>query len=78
MIFRKKDLNQSCLLYSVHGRGADLPLNCVLAMIQYWYRLIFNIVMHCATLRSRVIYLTQTLLYVEQHTEKQLGPFLKS
>ena len=27
---------------------------------------------------TRVIYLTQTHLYVEHHTEKQLVPFLKS
>ena len=31
-------------MYTVHGRGANLPFSYVLAMVQYWYREICSIV----------------------------------
>ena len=66
-------------MYTVHGRGADLPFfmrfgpGPILVQInlQHSQEQHYGI---C----TRVIYLTQTHLYVEYHIEKQLVPFLKS
>ena len=59
-------------MYTVHGRGADLFFFYVSATVQINHQ-------HSQAqpwgIRTRVIYLTQTLLYVEHHTEKQLVPF---
>ena len=60
-------------MYTVHGREAALPFFCLLVQInlQHSQALPYGI---C----TRVINLTQTHLYEEQHTEKQLVLFLKS
>jgi hypothetical protein len=68
-------------MYTVqlHGRGTDLPFFCclghgpilVLINLKHGQAQPYGI---C----TRVINLTQTHLYVEHHTEKQLVPFLKS
>jgi hypothetical protein len=66
-------------MYTEHGRGADLlffmrfghgPI-LVQINLQHSQAQPYGI---C----TRVIYLTQTHLSVEHHTEKQLVPFLKS
>ena len=66
-------------MYTVHVRGADLPFfmrfgHCPILVqinLQHSQAQPYGI---C----TRVIYLTQTHLYSEHHTEKQLVPFLKS
>ena len=66
-------------MYTVHGRGADLPLFlclghgsiCVQINLQHSQAQLYGIY-------TRAIYLTQTHLYFEHHTENQLVPFLKS
>ena len=67
----------TCTLYSVHGRGAYFFLRFGHGSI-----LVQIIMQHSQAqpyaICTRVIYLTQTHLYVEYHTEKQLVPFLKS
>ena len=66
-------------MYTVHGRGADLPLlfafrpRPILVQIN-----LQNSQAQPYGVCIRVIYLTQTYLYVEHHTEKQLVLFLKS
>ena len=65
-------------MFTVHGRGANLPFfmrfghGPILVQInlQHSQAQPYGI---C----TRVIYLTQTHLCVEHHTEKQLVPFLK-
>ena len=65
-------------MYTVHGIGADLPF-----FMRFGHGPILvqkNLQLNQAQtygICNRVIYLTQTHLYVEHHTEKQLVPFLK-
>ena len=65
-------------MYTVHGRGADHPFFCFFSH--------GPILVHINLQHSQVqpygictcfIYLTQTHLNVEHHTENQLVPFFK-
>ena len=66
-------------MYTVHSKGADLPFfmrfghGPILVQINLQHSQAQPYVI-C----TRVIYLTQTHLYVEHHKEKQLVPFFKS
>ena len=66
-------------MYNVHGRGADLPF---FMLFGYGPVLVQINLQHSQAqpygICTRVTYLTQSHLYVEHHTEKQLVPFLKS
>jgi hypothetical protein len=67
-------------MYTVHGRGAEIPF---FMRFGHGPILVQIILQHSqaqpySILCTRDIYLTQTHLYVEHYTEKQLVPFLKS
>ena len=59
-------------MYTVHGRGADLPFY----QGSIWIQICTKMLQHSQTqpydICNRVIYLTQTHLYVEHLTEKQV------
>ena len=62
--------------YTLHGRGTDLPFFAFCQILEK-----INLQLSQAQpygICTRVIYLSQTPLYVEHHTEQQLVPFLKS
>ena len=66
-------------MYTVHNRGADLPI-----FLRFGHDpiLVQMNLQHSQTqpcgICTRVIYLTQSHLYVDHHTETQLVSFLKS
>ena len=66
-------------MYTVHGREANLPF-----FLRFGHGpiLVHINLQHSQAqpygICTRVIYLTQTHLYEEHHTEKQLVTFLKS
>ena len=66
-------------MYTVHGRGADLSFLLSLSLSPI---LVQTNLQHSQAqpycIWTCVIYLTQTNLYMEHHTEKQLVRFLKS
>ena len=66
-------------MYTVHGRGADLPF---FMHFRHGPILVQINLQHSQAqpygICTRVIYLTQPHLYVDHQTEKQLVPFLKS
>ena len=65
-------------MYTVHGRGADIPFFMSFSHVPKLVRINLQ---HCQSqpygICTRVINLTQTHLYVEHHTEMQLEPFFK-
>ena len=72
-------VKNSNALYTVHGKGADLPF----FMRFGHYTILVQINLQHSQAQpygicTRVIYLTQSHLYVEHNTENQLVPFLKS